>query len=444
MQILKSWFSKHEKSIPDMSFGRYTDAYKSKDQYKMWDDAQTLFEDGEYQKAIEALIIYLKDERFENVIVTKDGDTTYLQIFQGSKKVDVEINLSSVRATAPIAYSEKYNIGLMRKLLESNYELSYSRYALNKEDIITMIFDSSALDLTPYKFYFALKELAINADKQDDLLVKEFSKLKAVQHAKVIPIDQKIQKVKYQFLKSKIDGLLTFLDETKLNLDHFQAGLGYILVDIVYRLDYLLVPHGYVMDSLEKIHNRIFTTGTNGTESKNQFAIRALKKIGGISEDMLFEELYDVIYTFGVVKPVNHDVIKTLIEGEANNLAWYQKQGRSEFVMAICGYIVGFSMFSYAPPLPVRDFFHLYYAIVENKFFNDLGYPHKFVKGKDTKPIKKAIIEAIGAIEERHKENFPKLKPEVSFLNFDDLPTFAMSFLQMVHVLDLTENEDDK
>ena len=441
MQILKNWISGEDEAIPEMTFGRYSDAYKSKEQYKKWDEAQVLFEDGAFQEALEALIYYLKDERFDNITVTQEGDITRLVIFQGSKKVNVVITPTSVRATAPIAYAEKYNIGLMRNLLETNYSLSYSRYALNKDDVVTMIFDSSALDLTPYKFYFALKELAVNADKQDDLFVKEFSGLQAVEHARIIPIEDKIKKIKHRFLQSKIDGLLTFLEETKLNLDHFQNGLSYILVDIVYRLDYLLVPHGYVMDTLEKIHDRFFTTGTEGTEAKNQYAIKQLKKIAETPASELFDELYDVIYTFGVIKPVNQDVIKTLIQGEANNLAWYQKQGHSEFVLAICGYIVGFALFSYAPPLPVRDFFHLYYAIVENEFFNELGYPHKFLKGKDKKPVKKNILQAVGMIKERHRENFPRLEPEVSFLQFDDLSTFVMSYLQMVHVLDLTEKE---
>ena len=63
----------------------------------------------------------------------------------------------------------------------------------------------------------------------------------------------------------------------------------------------------------------------------------------------LKDELYGVIHTFGVVKPVGHDTIKTLIEGESRNLTWYMNQGHENFVQAICGYIMGFAVFSYAP-----------------------------------------------------------------------------------------------
>ena len=64
----------------------------------------------------------------------------------------------------------------MRRLVESNYVLEYSRYGLDDDDNLVIKFDTSALDASPYKLYYALKEVAANADKQDDLLLDEIGR----------------------------------------------------------------------------------------------------------------------------------------------------------------------------------------------------------------------------------------------------------------------------
>ena len=89
------------------------------------------------------------------------------------KKAVGKANIEKVTIEAKIAKTDTLNIGFMRRLLERNFQLRYSRFALDEENNITIRFDTSVLDGSPYKLYYALKELTTNADKLDDLLIDD-------------------------------------------------------------------------------------------------------------------------------------------------------------------------------------------------------------------------------------------------------------------------------
>ena len=57
--------------------------------------------------------------------------------------------------------------------------------------MITLLFDTMMEDAFPYKLYYALKELALHADKHDDLLLNEFDFLKPISSHKLKPLSEK-------------------------------------------------------------------------------------------------------------------------------------------------------------------------------------------------------------------------------------------------------------
>ncbi len=421
-----------------MTFGRFSDAYKSPENYRLWDAAMALFEEEKPLDAIESLLGYLKNAQGNNVFWERKPERLNFSLYQGSKKVHGLVADGKLKVEVRIANAQGFQIGWMRRLLEHNYELNYSSYAL-KDQTVFLTFDSALLDLTAYKFYFALKELATQADKQDDLLIGDFIGLEGIDDGHLSPFSQEVKDVKHAYFKQEVNEFLDFLKKTNLNIGHFQNGLSYLILNLVYKLDYVLVPQGRLMDKLENIHDQYFNSGLPDNESKNQVAIRILLELAEMSKERLEEELYGVIHTFGVVKPVGHDTIKTLIEGESKNLTWYMNQGHEDFVEAICGYIMGFAMFSYAPPKPLKDLFHLYVRIVEEDIMVSLGYPRRYRRKKklDKRKIQKAITE----ITELHQTGFPRFAPETDFLDFNSLAKFGMSYLKMVHALDLTESQ---
>ena len=95
------------------------------------------------------------------------------EIYQGSKIVRGTFNNEQVKAEVTLARMPQPSVPVMRRLLEMNFNLYYSRFALDN-DRLNMRFDSNIESANPSKLYYGFKELATKADKQDDLLVQDF------------------------------------------------------------------------------------------------------------------------------------------------------------------------------------------------------------------------------------------------------------------------------
>ena len=97
------------------------------------------------------------------------------------------------------------SVPVMRRLLEMNFTLYYSRYAIN-EDKIYMLFESDIITANPSKLYYGLKELATKTDKQDDLLVQDFTSLQPLDTDHVIPIPEEEKEIKFRYFKKMDPG----------------------------------------------------------------------------------------------------------------------------------------------------------------------------------------------------------------------------------------------
>ena len=181
---------------PDIRFGRYSDSYKSSENYDAWDLALDKFESEAYLDSYRQFFKYLRDEREDNVRYWEEKGGIQFELFQGSKKITGFANNKSLKAEAKVAKTQSLNVGFMRRLIEQNYSLKYSRFALDEKNNISIIFDTYTLDGSPYKLYYALKELATNADKQDDLLLDEFSMLEPVDTSHLEALTESEKEVK--------------------------------------------------------------------------------------------------------------------------------------------------------------------------------------------------------------------------------------------------------
>ena len=70
MSIFKSWFGKKKEADAahglSMQFGRFSDAYKSVDQYHAWDSAVSFYENGDYQESLDKFLYYLYNHIYVN------------------------------------------------------------------------------------------------------------------------------------------------------------------------------------------------------------------------------------------------------------------------------------------------------------------------------------------------------------------------------------------
>jgi hypothetical protein len=431
MGFFDYFFSKKTSdSDPKIQFGRFSDAYKSEDKYDAWDRALEQYEDEEYLESYKSFFDYLSDESAGNVSYDMKGDQLHFQIFQGSKKIEGVADGTKITAEAKIAKTENLHIGFLRRLLEENYQLRYSRYALDRDNNITAIFTSHIVDGSPYKLYYGLKELATYADKKDDILISEFETLKPINNGHIRQVDETEKRIKYEYKNTQIQKAFDIIGNAKLNIDHYPGAASYIYLDVIYRLDYLLKPEGITMEIIDNIHNLYFQNQDKTPDQKNQTIRKKLKRILNIPYDKFSNEIYDVKSTFGITQPSGTERILEFIETEIENMHWYYQNGHTEFALAIPSYIVGYSLFNFSMPSPMRDLFNLFYQIMQYPYFSALGISGNYRSDQGVKIP--AIKKEIKSILATHKKEYPYMKINIQELSFQDMCEFNRTYLGMI------------
>jgi len=425
---------------PDVVFGRYTDAYKDKSKYEAWDAAMKEFNLENYTTYFEKFFYYLSDEDLGNVTFSTTEGVTYFEIFQGSKLLVGTADRNIIRVESKIAKADKINIGLLRRLLELNFTLKYSRYALDDNEWITMIFDAKSKDTNPYKLYYGLKELALNSDKQDDILESEFKSLSGINKTHIKDLSEAEKKIKFDYLQRSIADVFNIKELIKLNLDNFPGSISYLYLDVIYRLDYLLKPEGFVMEQFEKLHRAYYAQNGEAPGHKNLTLYNGLQEIQKRSYDELSAEMYQVTSTFGITQPSGHERLVEFIQKEIQNLQYYEVHGHDQIVQSICNYIVGYCLFNYSLPTPDKSFLHLYYMVTEYAFFKELGFTYNLVS--DVKLHKSRIISEIKRVAKIHKDEFGEIIPDLSSLSFDSVMSFSKSYLLMLSNLKLSPSKN--
>ena len=441
MRFLDRLFSNNEvgKKQPKISFGRYTDSYKPPSHYDAWDEAQALFEQGRFLESYKRFFQYLRDEDEDNVRCWEVRGGLAFELYQGSKKITGTATPQKVRVEAKVVRAEAFNVGVLRRLLEHNFDLKYSCFALDKTGNINIVFDTYTLDGSPYKLYYALRELAIKADKQDDLLVEEFRHLAPIETAHLEELPPGEKQTKYRYAKRQIERVLHEVEHGKLDQYQYASSYGYLLLDLIFKLDYLIKPEGFMMESLERLHRRYYENDGKSTAAKNEQLCRGLKELAKRPDEDYYREMYRGRSTFGITHTVNPDRVVSIIRGELYHMDWYLEHGYDTIALAIPGYIVGFCLFNYAVPKPDRDFFHLYYQVVEGSYFRQLGFTFNYYDAATGKFDKRAIRRAIRRIVDQNKAYYPQLVFPTGSLVYDSLPAFARSYLRIIRQLNLAK-----
>jgi hypothetical protein len=410
----------------EIQFGRFSSSFKTPDRVKYWNDALDLYNQKKYLDAYVAFMNYLEETGVGNIRFSRSGDKVEFEILQGSKKITGTADPEKLVALVNVTRYSKLSVAFLRRLLDMNYSLSYSRFCL-KDDVICMKFDTSTLDSSPWKLYYGLKEMATRADRIDDLLVDEFSALQPIDNRHVTDIPAPEKEVKYQYLQKWIKEVL---DRVKgLSPDKFSGGISYLLLDLTYRLDYLIKPEGKVLDNLEVIHRIYFAKDDKPYLERNRLITAEFEKILQRPKEEVFKELYRVISTFSVVNPTPHDEVAGTIENEMKNLPWYKDNKYPDIALAIVNYIIGYSMFNFGLNRQTRQLFHLLFQVTCAEYFIALGVRPVYYDPAAKKLNKSQIRDAVNRIIDTGAEQFPNLKFDCGKLDFDDLLGFCQSFM---------------
>lgn len=419
---------------PDITFGRYSDNNKTLAKTQRWTDADNLFKEKKYHESLDAFFDYLTDEKVANVVYERNGSEGRFQLHQGSKIVRGQFNAEELKAEVTLARMPQPNVPVMRRLLEMNFILYYSRFALDNERLC-MRFDSDIQNAGSSKLYYGLKELATKADKQDDLLVQDFATLENSDSDHLNDIPAKEKEIKYEYLQKWIQQTLDTVNG--VDADKFTGGISYLLLGLIYRLDYLLAPEGKVLHELEKITGIYFKKDERPAVEKNRDMIEAFKKLQATPKEEFFKSLIKGKYTFSIVAPQVYKTVADNIHGANQNMVWYRDNNYPAFATQIAEYGISYCQYSYSLPKVITDLFHVFMMVNYSDYFTALGFPQQYYNAATARFEQDDIVEKINTIQTEWRDKYPLLDFKTGNLRFDNLVNFNWSFTNEMEFLNL-------
>lgn len=428
--------SKKKTDLPEpaIQFGRYSDNNKTMAKVNRWTDADNLFKEKKYPESLDAFFDYLRDESVGNVIYNRTNGEGQFELFQGSKIVRGRFTTDQLSAEVTLARMPQPSVPVMRRLLELNFSLYYCRYALDG-DRLCMRFDTPVVAGNPNKLYYGLKELATKADKQDDLLVQDFTTLEKHDIEHIHDITDAEKEVKYQFMQKWITETLDIVGG--LDADKFHGGIAYMLLTLAFQIDYLLVPEGKLMHDLEKIVETYFRKDEKPVPEKNRDLVDSFRKLLAKTREEVFHDLYRSRHTFSIVAPQAYKTIADMISASNQNMIWYKENSYPQIATKICEYGFSYCQYSYSLPKPVSALFELFMRVNYSDYFEALGFPRKYYNKQDGRFDVDAIFARVQEITESWKAKFPALAFRTENLRFDNLTEFNHSFTNEIEFLNL-------
>lgn len=418
-------WGKKKAAEPAIAFGRYSDNNKTVEKVNRWTEAENFFRQQQYPQGLDAFFDYLRDEAEQNVVLELNGAEGRFHLYQGSKIVRGEFNQERLVAEVTLARMVQPSVPVMRRLLEMNFNLYYSRYALDG-DRLCMRFDSNIKSANPNKLYYGLKELAIKADKLDDLLVQEFSSLQTIDTEHITEVPEAEKEVRLRFLLKWIQETIDYT--ASLDADKFAGAISYLLLSLAFRIDYLLCPEGKLQLELEKIVDIYFRKDEKQVTEKNQAMIEAYRKFLSKPKAEVFPFFFRSKHTFSIVAPQNHKAVVDAIQAATNNMIWFRDNQYPLIANAILEYGFSFCQYSYSLPKPLNELFRLFMQINHADYFEALGFTTRYYDAASNDFDEDNIRQRIEDIIAVWKDKFTKLDFKINSLRYDSLVSFNTTF----------------
>ncbi len=414
-----------EAAAPGIIFGRYSDNNKTLQKTQYWTDADNLFKEKKLPESIAAFFDYLKDDAAQNVSTGKNGAEYEFSFYQGSKIVRGKYDDKRLTAEVTLAKMESPSVPVMRRLLEQNFNLYYSRYSLDNERLC-MRFDTDIETANPNKLYYAFKELATKGDKQDDLLVQDFATLQTIDSEHIEQISDAEKEVKYKYLLQWITETINIIEP--LDAEKMSGGIAHLLLNLAYRIDFLLVPEGRLLYDLEDLVTIYFLKDEKPVPEKNKAMLNAFKKMQAKTREEVFPFLFRSKHTFAITMPQTQKTISDTIFGANQNMAWYRDNNYPYIAQQISEYGLGYCQYNFSLPKPVSDLYLILMKVCYADFFKELGFTEELYNSGTQQYKRELIDQKINAIIQEWAEKYPQITFKTENLKYDSLMSFTHSF----------------
>jgi hypothetical protein len=307
------------------------------------------------------------------------------------------------------------------------------------EGKIYMFFDSDIETANPSKLYYGLKELATKADKQDDLLVADFTTLLPVDVEHIVQIPDEEKAVKLRFFKQWIEETINLVGT--IDNDKYSGGIAYLLLALAYRIDYLIVPEGKLQAELEKVVEIYFRKDSRPVTEKNGEMMECFQKLATKDKTEFYPYLFRSKHTFSIVTPQNYKTVADAIYNANQNIGWYREHKMPDVAARISEYGFSYCQYSYSLPRPVTELFHLFMMINYPDYFSALGYTDVFYDKEKSEYNKEKIKEYVDVVVARWKDKYPELKFDVEKLKYENAVAFNQTFTTEVEYLNLESKQ---
>lgn len=413
--------------LEDIRFGRYSDNNKSFQKTQSWYRAEEYYKAKDYPAALKAFFDYISDDVSGNVKLRTEGDRHSFEIVQGSRVVRGSYDGNRIHAVAPIAVMQKPATAAMRKLLELNYALYYTRYALDADNTLCMVFDSPVSMASPNKLYYGLRELSKSADRQDDLLLADFTSLNPAGDNFSKPVPPEEAAIKYRYFRQWITETLDRANA--LNADSFAGAIAYAYLTLLYRIDFFITPESRLMAELEKISNLYLTKKEElPIVERNAMMKDAIRKLLDFPEENFKQSLQRTFGTFSIVAVPPMDKVRENVLGANKDAHWYVENKYPELALSINEYGMVYNQFSFSMPRVMTQLLELYMSVLHADFVRELGLKEAFYDPASKTLFKTRITETIDRIVDPWKDKYPNLRWDHGRINYSSLWEFAFSF----------------
>lgn len=435
-----SWLSFFKASSPSSEsyhFGRFISYKKTSEQQELYQQSKKAFSQQQYLEGYENYFKYLcfydDKEECANITFSRDDEALHFRILQGSAVVKGIITQRHLKASVNIAHTLKDNIAVMRRLLEKNYMYTYSTFYFEKETLkIKIYFDNIAL--SPQKIFFPLRELAINADKEKELLLDEFNDLEPIELDHIEAMDAPLKETKLRFFREWIDKT-----EQKVALIPTQEQSGtiaFIWLGLLLKIDYFITPRGKIGFDIYEAIQAYYLDDYKLVEEKNDALQKAVIKLKELETQKLSKSLYPIKQTFDIFTDNSLDEIRAFIDETLAKVVWYKEHRYEEVIMNIYEYLGLYMLYNYGMNDCLRELVQFNVKLHNSDFYSALGSESLY---KNEKLNANRTAKEITQILKTYTKQYPYLDDFSVTLNYQSVEKFHHSYFIALKNLNFSE-----
>ena len=426
-------------STCDVNFGRGINASINPDEEELFNKSYQAFEQKNtldaYAYFFESLINFTNDVSNENIIMKRVDDALEFEMYQGSSRIEGKITQDTLYAEVVLVKSKDASVALKRYVLERNYQLTYANYFSDAEYIKLKLYLDN-ITLSPQKIFFPLREIALNSDFDKEHIVSEFPEIELEDIGHIKSPQEKEVRIKYEYIQN----LIKEIDTKVLTLPtNDNSGMqSFLYLNILLKIDYLLVPKYKIYQQLSKKIQAYFANEQAVLESKNEELKKYVEKIAKLSFEEFSKNFYNAKYTFNPIEKSSYDELVAFISQSQDKIKWYKNNRYPQVISTIYQYIAFYSLYNYGINSVIKELLHTLVIIQHASYFESLGCEKLYDLEKQSLN-KRAVISKLQDIVSKHQEKYKNLTIFTDDLNFASLDEFSYSYYNMLKNLDFEE-----